>query len=217
MTDSANNPLIQQPTGPFEVPPFANILPEHVRPAFDWALDAHSAEIAAIAAQSDAPEFENTIVALERSGRLLARVSSVFYALAGAHTNETLLAVEREIAPRLAAHWDRIHMNEVLFHRIETLHQKAGELGLTSAQARVLDRYYVTFRRAGAGLDAASKRRLAAIGEQLATLGTTFSQHVLADEQAYALVLDGESDLTGLPDFVRAAARGAAEQRGLGG
>ncbi|MBO0755449.1 MAG: M3 family metallopeptidase, partial [Bradyrhizobiaceae bacterium] len=216
MTD-ADNPLIRRPTGPFEVPPFPDILPEHFQPAFDRALDAHSAEIDAIAAQSDAPEFENTIVALERSGRLLARVSSVFYALAGAHTNETLLAVEREIAPRLSAHWDRIYMNEALFHRIETLHRRAEELALTPEQARVLDRYYVTFRRAGADLDAASKRRLAAIGEQLAALGTTFSQHVLADEQAYVLVLEGESDLAGLPDFVRAAARGAAEERGLGG
>jgi peptidyl-dipeptidase Dcp len=218
MTDTASdNPLIQRPTSPFEVPPFAHILPEHFRPAFDQALDAHSAEIETIAAQSDAPEFENTIVALERSGRLLARVSSVFYALAGAQTNEALLAVEREIAPRLSVHWDRIYLNEALFHRIETLHRRGAELGLTPEQARVLDRYYVTFRRAGAGLDEASKRRLAAIGEQLATLGTTFSQHVLSDEQAYVLVLEGEPDLAGLPDFVRAASRGAAEQRGLGG
>jgi peptidyl-dipeptidase Dcp len=217
MTGAADNPLTQCPTGPFDVPPFAHILPEHFRPAFDRALDAHGVEIDAIAAQSDAPEFENTIGALERSGRLLARVSSVFYALAGAHTNETLLAIEREIAPRLSAHWDRIYMNEVLFHRIETLHQTAGELHLTSEQARVLDRYYVTFRRAGADLDAASKRRLSAIGEQLAALGTAFSQHVLTDEQTYALVLEGESDLAGLPDFVRAAARAAAEERGLAG
>jgi peptidyl-dipeptidase Dcp len=217
MTDATNNPLIQRPAGLFEAPPFAHILPEHFRPAFDRALDAHNAEIDAIAAQSDAPEFGNTIDALERSGQLLARVSSVFYALAGAHTNETLLAIEREIAPRLSAHWDRIYLNEVLFHRIETLHQAVGQLGLTAEQARVLDRYYVTFRRAGAGLDAASKRRLAAIGERLATLGTTFSQHVLTDEQTYLLVLEGDADLAGLPDFVRAAARGAAEERGLAG
>jgi peptidyl-dipeptidase Dcp len=218
MTNAADeNPLIQRPTSPFEVPPFERILPEHFRSGFDRALDAHVAEIDAIAAQSAPPTFENTIVALERSGRLLARVSAVFYALAGAHTNEELLAIEREIAPRLSAHWDQIHMNEALFHRVETLQQQVGDLGLTSEQMRVLDRYHVTFRRAGGGLNAQSKRKLAAIGERLATLGTTFSQHVLTDEQAFALTLDGESDLAGLPDFARAAARGAAEERGLSG
>jgi peptidyl-dipeptidase Dcp len=218
MTDATDdNPLIQSPTSPFEVPPFERILPEHFRPAFDRALDAHVAEIDAIAAQPAPPTFENTVAALERSGRLLARVSAVFHALAGAHTNEELLAIEREIAPRLSSHWDQIYMNEALFHRVETLKQQAGELGLTSEQTRVLDRYHVTFRRAGGGLDAQSKRKLAAVGERLATLGTTFSQHVLADEQAFALVLDGEPDLAGLPDFVRAAARGAAEERGVSG
>jgi len=215
--NDAENPLLERPTGPFEVPPFARIAPEHFQPAFAQALEDHTAEIDAIAHQSAPPSFDNTIVALERSGRTLARVSSVFYVLAGADTNETLLAIERELAPQLSAHWDRIYMNEALYRRIETLQQSACTLGLDRERARVLERYHLTFRRAGGGLDAKAKQRLAEIGERLATLGTAFSQNVLSDEQAYALVLEGEHDLAGLPDFVRAAARSAAEERGLSG
>jgi peptidyl-dipeptidase Dcp len=211
------NPLLELPTAPFEVPSFARILPGHFRPAFARALAAHDAEIDTIITQSAPPSFDNTILALERSGLTLARVASVFYVLAGAHTNEMLLAMERELAPKLTAHWDRIYMNETLFGRIEALAKQVSELGLTEEQARVLDRYCVTFRRAGGGLNAKAKQRLAEISERLATLGTTFSQNVLADEQAYALVLEGEPDLAGLPDFVRAAARGAADERGLTG
>ncbi|HMF29712.1 MAG TPA: hypothetical protein VKE42_13115, partial [Candidatus Cybelea sp.] len=152
------NPLLERLTTPFEVPPFARIEPDHFRPAFADALTAHAAEIVAIAGQSAPPSFENTIAALERSGRTLARVSSVFYVLAGADTNDTLQAIEREHAPMLAAHWDRVHMNEVLFRRIAALHERVGELGLTAEQARVLERYHVTFRRAGAALDAKAKQ-----------------------------------------------------------
>jgi peptidyl-dipeptidase Dcp len=215
LANDDENPLLEKPTGPFEVPPFARISPEHFSPAFARALEAHRTEIDTIAGQSTPPNFENTILALERSGRTLARVSSVFYVLAGAHTNEALLAIERELAPQLSAHWDRIYMNEALFCRIEELQQRVGELGLTTEEARVLERYHLAFRRAGGGLGAKAKQRLAEIGERLASLGTTFSQNVLTDEQAYALVLEGEPDLAGLPDFVRAAARGTAEERGL--
>ncbi|HVX91974.1 MAG TPA: M3 family metallopeptidase [Xanthobacteraceae bacterium] len=212
-----DNPLLAHWNNPFESPPFDRIAPTHFAPAFEEALAEHEAEVAAVAAEPAAPSFDNTIVALERSGRTLARVSAVFHALAGAHTNEALLALEREIAPRLAAHWNRIHMDQALFARICALHGARERLGLDSEQARVLERYRVTFRRAGAGLDAAARRRLAEIVERLAALGTAFSQNVLADEQAFALVLEGEDDLAGLPDFVRAAARAAAEERGLPG
>ncbi len=178
-----DNPLLADWEAPFGVPPFATIRPEHFGPAFDTAFAQHRGEVAAIAAQAAAPTFDNTIAALERSGRTLARVSAAFFALAGAHTNDALLGVEREMAPRLAAHWDAIYMNQALFRRIEAL--RRDQRGLTAEQARVLERYFVTFRRAGAGLDAAARGRLAEIGERLATLGTAFSQHVLADEQAY--------------------------------
>ncbi len=163
------------------------------------------------------PTFANTIDALEASGEALTRVASVFHVLAGAHTNDAILAIERELAPLEAKHWNRILMDAALFRRIDSLHRRRDQLGLSAEQARVLERYHAMFTRAGAALDPPAKARLADINERLATLGTSFSQNVLADEQGYALVLDGEDDLAGLPDFVRAAARMAAEERGLDG
>jgi peptidyl-dipeptidase Dcp len=209
---SAANPLLAPFAGPFGAPPLDRVKPEHFAPAFEAALAEHRAEIETIAGEAAPPAFENTVAALERSGRLLARVSSVFYVLAGAHTNEAIQAIERDMAPRLARHWNEIHLNESLFARLDAVHQHPG--ALTAEQARVLSRYHALFRRAGAGLDAGAKQRLKAIAERLASLGTTFGQNVLADEQSFVMPL-AEDDLTGLPDFARAAARGAAQERGL--
>jgi len=211
---TADNPLLAAWNAPFGVPPLDRISPADFRPAFDRATAVHRAEIVAIAADAAAPTFENTVAALERSGRALARVSNVFYLLAGAHTNSDIQAIERDMAPLLARHWNEIHLNDALFVRLDNLHKRGAELGLTSEQARVLERYHALFRRAGAGLDAAAKQRLKEIAERLASLGTSFGQNVLADEQSYAMPL-AEEDLAGLPDFARAAARAAAEERGL--
>jgi peptidyl-dipeptidase Dcp len=211
------NPLLEDWTGRFGVPPFDRIEPDHFLPAFARAFAAHEAEIAAIAAQPSEPNFVNTIAALEIAGDALTRVGGVFHVLAGAHTNDAIQEIERELAPLEAKHWNRILMDEALFRRIDALHRRRDRLGLTAEQARVLDRYHTMFKRAGAALDAAAKARLAEINERLATLGTSFSQNVLADEQGYTLVLEGKDDLVGLPDFVRAAARAAAEERGLAG
>jgi peptidyl-dipeptidase Dcp len=213
----ATNPILAIWTHPFEAPPFAEIAPEAFRGAFDQALAARDREIDAIAVEPAPPAFDNTIVALERSGRGLRRVASLFWALAGAHTNDTLLAIEREISPRLAAHSNKIRLNPALFRRIDALWRGRETLGLTPEQERVLERYHTSFRRAGAALDANAKNRLGEIVERLAELGTTFSQHVLADEQSYVLELGSEDDLAGLPDFVRAAAREEAQGRGLTG
>jgi peptidyl-dipeptidase Dcp len=210
-----SNPLLGEWAPPGETPPFPAIRPEHFRPAFDHAMADHMAEIEAIATCPDTPSFANTIVALERSGRMLDRVSAVFHALAGAHTNDALMAIEREMSPLLAAHRNRIHLHDGLYVRIKALWDGRDMLGLTPEQARVLERYDVTFRRAGAGLPADTKSRIAAIGERLAALGTAFSQNVLNDEQAYALVLEGEEDLAGLSEGTRAAARAAAAERGM--
>jgi peptidyl-dipeptidase Dcp len=213
---SSANPILASWTTPFEAPPFAEIAPGQFRQAFDEALAAHEREIDAVAADPAPASFANTITALERSGRLLSRVSSLFWALAGAHTNDTLLEIEREISPRLAAHSNKIRLNAALFARVEALWRQRQQLGLTSEEARVLERYHTMFRRAGAGLGEAAKARLAAIAERQATLGTTFSQNVLADEQNYVLKLTTEEDLAGLPDFLRAAARAEAQARDLG-
>jgi peptidyl-dipeptidase Dcp len=211
-----SNPFFETWSDPFEVPPFGRIAPGHFMPAFERAFAEHDADIAAVTAQAEAPTFANTIERLERSGKLLERVAAVFFNLAGAHTNDDLLAIEREIGPKLAAHNQRILQNVPLFERIDALH-RAPDAGLSAEQKRVLDRYHKMYTRAGAGLDPATKKRLAEIAERLAVLGTTFSQNVLADEQSYTLTLETEDDLAGLPDFVRAAARSAAAERGMEG
>ena len=216
-SEVGDNPLLTEWGGRFGVPAFDRIKPEHFRPAFARAFAAHAAEVAAIVGNAAAPTFANTVDALEVSGATLTRAVDVFQLLAGAHTNDAILAIERELAPLKAKHWDRILMDEALFGRIDTLYRLRERLALSAEQRRVLERYHAKFTRAGAALDAAAKARLADISERLATLATTFSQNVLADEQSYTLVLDGEDDLAGLPDFVRAAARAAAEERGLAG
>jgi peptidyl-dipeptidase Dcp len=215
--EASPNPLFETWTTPFEAPPFDRLAPEHFRPAFDRALAEQKAEIAAIAGSADEATFDNTLGALERSGRLLRRVGAVFFNLAGAHTNDALQAIERELAPLLSKHRSDIFMNEALYRRVSSLYARREELGLSPEQARLLERYHTIFVRAGAQLGPAEKQRLAAILERLATLGTQFSQNVLADEKAYALVLDGEADLAGLPAFVREAAARAAAERGLSG
>jgi len=211
------NPLLEPWATPFEVPPFDRIRPEHFRPAFDQAIAAHRAEVDAISASVEPPAFENTIAAMERAGRGLRRVSAVFFNLTGAHTDDALEAIERDIAPVLAAHRSAIHLDAGLFRRIADLHARRAELGLTDEEARVLDRYHTTFQRQGAGLPEDKKARLAAIDARLATLGTQFGQNLLADEKAFALVLEDEADLAGLPDFLREAAAQAAAERGLQG
>ncbi len=209
------NPLLKAWTDAGGTPPFPAIRPEHFRPAFDRAMAEHLAEIEAIATCPDAASFANTIIALERSGRALERVSAVFHALAGAHTNDALMAIEREMSPLLAAHRNRIYLHDGLYARIKALRERHEALALTREETRVLERYDVNFRRAGASLAGDAKSRMAAVGERLAALGTAFSQNVLADEQAYALVLEGEEDLAGLSENARAAARAAAAERGL--
>src|SRR5208282_4486381 len=188
MTDTSQapasvNPFFADWTTPDAVPPFDRIKPEHFRPAYARAIAEHEAEIAAIAANAEPPRFENTIAAMELSGRALSRVSDVFHLLAGAHTNDALLEIEREIAPQIARHWNKINTNAALFSRVDALMRQAGAFDLDAEQKRVLERYHSTFRRAGAGLDGAAKQRLAEIIERLAALGTAFSQNVLADEQ----------------------------------
>ena len=210
---STQNPLLADWTGAYGLPPFATLTPEHFRPAFDTALAAHRAELDAISANPDKPTFDNTIVALEKSGRDLDRVANVFFVKAGADTGEAIEAVERDMSPLLARHSNAMYLDRALYARIGDLHAHRDTLGLNAEQARVLDRYHTRFVRAGGALAQAAQDRLAAINERLATLGTQFGQNVLADEKAYALILD-EADLAGLPDFARAAATAAAEERG---
>ncbi len=213
----ASNPLLEPWTAPFGAPPFARVGPEHFRPAFDAALAQKRAEIAAIAANPEAPTFDNTISALERSGATLDRVASVFFNLVGADSSAALEEIEREMAPILARERSAIFLNDALFQRIEALHAAASTPALDAEAARTLDRYRTAFRRAGAGLAPETKARLATIGERLATLGAAFGQNVLADEKAFVMILDGPDDLAGLPESVLAAGARLAAERGFPG
>jgi len=215
MTLATDNPLLQPWDTLHGLPPFRRIRTEHFAPAFEVALAEHLADIERIAGSAAAPGFENTIAALDRSGRLLDRVGSLFHNLTASETSPPLQAVERDMAPRLAAHNNKVYSNAALFARIDALHEQRAALKLSPEQLRVLERIHFDFVRAGAKLAPAAQQRYGEVMQRLAELTTRFGQNVLADEAAYRLVLRDESDLAGLPDFVRASARQAAAERGL--
>jgi peptidyl-dipeptidase Dcp len=213
--DLATHPLTAW-KGPLGLPDFTRIEDGDFGPVFDAALAAHAAEIEAIAGNVQAPTVDNTLAALELAGQPLDRVSSIFWCRAGAHTNKDIQALERDVSPKMARHFSAISMNEKLFARIDALYQKRASLGLDAETLRVLEKTWKGFVRSGAKLDAGGKKRLAAINEELSSLGTKFGQNVLADESDWALFLD-EADLAGLPDFVKASMAEAAETRGQKG
>jgi peptidyl-dipeptidase Dcp len=211
------NPLLETWNTPFDTPPFGRIAPEHFRPAFDTALAEHRTEIDAIRDAPTEPTFDNVVVAMERAGASLRRVSSVFFNLSAADTSPALQAIERDMAPLLSRHSSSIYLDAALFGRIDALYQRRAELGLNLEQLRLLERYRLAFVRSGAQLPEKDRTRLAEISQRLAELGTAFSQNVLADESSYGLVLDSADDLAGLPDFARKGAARAAGDRGFPG
>jgi peptidyl-dipeptidase Dcp len=215
-TQQTINPLLQPWEDNFGLPPFNQVHPEHFAPAFDQAIQEHLAQIEAIANCSETPSFSNTLAEFDSSGRLLDRITLLFHNLTASETSEALRAVQLEMAPRLAAHENAIYMHARLFARIDALHQQRAELGLDADQLRLLERVHLDFVRAGARLQNHERQRYGEIMSELASLCTQFSQNVLADEAAYTLTLNGEADLAGLPNFLREAARTAAQQRGLG-
>ncbi len=217
MTLATSNPLLQPWNTPYGLPPFEQIRAEHFEPAFEEALKQQRAEIDAIGANHEAATFDNTLAALDRSGRLLDRVAELFHNLASSETSPALQAVQLRMAPLLAAHNSAIYMHKVLFERVDALYERREQLGLTPEQKRVLERFHFDFVRAGAKLGPAEQTRYAQIMKRLAELTTRFGQNVLADESAFQLVLRDEADAAGLPDFVRAAARQAASDRGVAG
>src|SRR3954453_12673092 len=211
-----DNPLLKPWATPFETPPFQDIAPAHFLPAFERAFADHTAEIAAISHDPAAPDFDNTITALERSGKLLSKVAAVFYDLVAAHSSPELLEIDKEVSLRMARHWNPIMMNAVLFGRIAALYHDRASLRLTPEQLRLLERTYTRFHRSGAGLEEPAKKRMAEINERLAQLGTAFGHHLLADEQDWFMEL-GEADRDGLPKSFIAAAKAAADERGMSG
>ncbi len=211
----ATNPLLQDWNTRYGLPPFDLVKPEHFAPALAVALPAHLAEIDAIANQPAAPDFANTLAAFDASGRLNSRISLLFENLSASETSPALQAVEVELAPTLAAHRNAIYLHGGLFARIDALYARRAELDLDPVQLRLLERVHLDFVRAGANLPPQSRARYSVLTERLAALSTTFTQNVLADESSFALELADEAALAGLPDFLRAAARVAAQERGL--
>jgi len=213
--DLARHPLTHW-TGPLGLPDFSVISDDAFGPVFDAALAAHQAEVDAIAANPEPATIDNTLAALELAGEPLGHVSAIFWCRAGAHTNDAIQALEREIAPKMARHYSGISMNAALFSRIDALYERRAGLGLDPETLRVLEKTWKGFVRSGARLDATGKERLAAVNEELAGLGARFGQNVLADEKDWVLFLDG-SDLAGLPDFLKGAMAEAAALRGQDG
>ena len=211
----ATNPLLQDWNTPYGLPPFDLIKAEHFVPAFEIALPAHLAEIDAIAAQTAAPTFANTLAAFDESGRLNSRISLLFENLTASETSPALQAAEVALAPKLAGHKNAIYLHAGLFARIDALYAERARLDLDPVQLRLLERVHLDFVRAGANLPPQSRARYSAVTERLAALSTQFTQNVLADESSFALALEDEAALAGLPPFLRASAAAAAQQRGL--
>lgn len=213
----ADNPFATPSDLPYGLPRFADIRVEHYRPAFEAGTAEQLAQVAAIVGDPAEPDFDNTVVALERSGRLLTRVLATFFNLASSDGTAEMLALEEELAPEYAAHRDRILLDPALFARIDAVHAQRHDLGLTAEQVRLVERHHQDFTLAGAGLDESGRQRAAELNQRIAALGARFTGNLLKDTEERALVLDSADELAGAgPDTV-AAARAAAEARGLPG
>ena len=211
------NPFVTESTLPYQMPPFDKIDDAHYLPAFERGMKDQREETDAIARMAEAPSVENTLVALERSGRLLGRVENTFFSLTSADTNDAMNEIRTEIAPRLAAHRDQIRLNSALFERVKTLHDQRDTLEIDAESRRLIEEYYTDFVRAGAELSESKKARMQAINTELATLQTSFSQNVLGEVNASAVVVDTREELAGLSENQIAAAAEAAKARGLEG
>lgn len=214
---SQQNPLLATWTRAHALPPFERIEARHFKPALETAFRLHKVEIQKIAANSARPTFTNSIIALEKSGQLLARIGSVFGNLEATDSTPELQEIARHMAPRFAAHETLILLDKRLFARIDDLHARRAGLKLSDEDRRVLERHHLAFIRAGARLSSAAKSRVKEINARLAGLVTQFMQNVLKDEQSWQLTLESERDLAGLPEALRASAARAAVDAGLKG
>lgn len=213
----SDNPFLTAYDTPFNVPPFDKIKDEHFRPAFEEALKQHNLEIDSIINNTEEPSFANTIVALENAGTLLGNVSTVFYNLNSANTNDTIQSIAKDMAPLISAHSDEIQLNAKLFERVKAVYSKKDALGLDAEDKKLLEETYKGFVRAGANLSDADKSKLKQINADLSVLTTQFGQNLLAETNAYELVVDKKEDLAGLPDGLVAAAAETAKAKGKEG
>jgi peptidyl-dipeptidase Dcp len=213
----SSNPFARPSTLPFHYPAFDKIKDEHFVPAYEAGMREQLREVASIANNKAAPTFENTIVAMERSGQLLARVATTFSNLQGANTNDQLDAIDRDMSPKLAAHHDAVYLNARLYQRVKALYDKRDALKLDAESKHLLERYHRDFVRAGAKLSAADKEKLKAYNGEIATLQSKFAQNTLKEANASALVVDTRAELAGLSDAQIDAAAAEAKKRGLDG
>ncbi|MFD4957407.1 M3 family metallopeptidase [Microbacterium sp. NPDC058389] len=214
---ATDNPLLSPSTLPYGLPDYSAIRPEHYLPAFEQAFAEHSAEVTRITVVRSMPTFENTLVPLESSGRLLGDVARTFYTVSSADATDEIQAIEEQLAPLMSAHQDSIQLDSALFWRIKTLHDQLDELGLDAEQRYLVERHFTEMSHAGAGLDDDAKKRLTDLNQRLSTLTTQFEKNLLADTNDLAVVFDDEADLDGLSEGELSAAAQAAADRGLEG
>jgi len=210
------NPFFTPSPLPYGLPPFAEIRDDHYRPGFDHGFAEQLAEIARITGESGPPTFENTLIALEKSGQTLERVATVFFNKSSADSTDFTNELEEEMAPLLAAHSDAIKLDAQLYRRITTIRDQLGELDLDAESRYLVERYYSEFTLAGAGLDEVEKTKLREFNQKLSTLTTRFEKNLLADTNELAVVIDDVADLDGLGANEISAAAEAAKDRGLG-
>jgi peptidyl-dipeptidase Dcp len=216
MTLDLANPFASRSTLEYELPPFGQIKEEHYLPAFFAGCEEQLAEVEAILASGE-PTFENTLVALEKSGTLLNRVLMVFYNKSSSDTSDALDKIEEEIAPKLAAHSDAIRLNPTLFSRIKSIYDSRNTLNLNPEDFNLLEKYYTDFIHAGAHLSESQREELKVLNEKLSKLETQFSKNVLADTNDLAVIVDDVTELDGLSENEIAACAAAAKDRGLEG
>ncbi|MBF0648855.1 M3 family metallopeptidase [Dysgonomonas sp. GY75] len=215
-TREAGNPFFSEFNTPNGVPPFDKIKAEHYLPAFEEGMKRHNAEIDSIVNNPDAPTFENTIVALDESGRMLNSVGAVLSVMTGTMSDSTYQSIEKEITPKRTEHYDNINFNEKLFARIKTVYD-AAPANLTTEQKMLLDKTYKGFVRSGILLDGSKQDRLREINKELSSTALSFNQNLLKETDNYQLVIDKKEDLAGLPEDIIAAAAKMAKDKGMEG
>lgn len=218
-TKTEDNPFFTEFQTEYGVPPFDKIKLEHYEPAILKGIEEQNNDIESIINNAETPTFENTIVALDNSGKILSRVGGVLFNLTEAETTDSLTALSMRMAPVLSEHQDNIYLNQQLFERVNAVHQQFMDDStlLTKEQQRLLDKYYKKFVRSGAALDEAKQARLREINKELSTLEIKFSNNVLNETNAFQLVIEDENDLIGLPEWVKAGAAEEAKQAGMDG
>ena len=217
MQINALNPFYEESSLYMYYPPFDDIKVEHYEPAFTKGMAEQESQINAIAENKEPPTFENTILEMEKSGAILDRVATVFFALASAHTNEGIEKIRAAMAPKLSAHSDKILLNELLFKRISKLYEERNDLGIDQESVRLVEKYYVDFIRSGAKLSKSEKQKLKELNGEIAILQTNFSQNVLKEVNDLAIVVNDKEELEGLSPSAIQAAANEANSRGFDG